>query len=173
MASPSLAREHGTEEAKGFPRDNSALSLCARSILATAGTHFNTHVDLRTLRAVRVLRPLKLVSGIPSKLDAPDFPPRVSTSVPDVLGVRGVLVPPYPTSLCSGNSRVAALGVPKWHCPLPSLLCAWQSPLAAPLPWPEGGGWILSGLGFIQGRFLGLFFFFFLLQDFICWHGDK
>ncbi|KAI4578470.1 hypothetical protein MJG53_011325 [Ovis ammon polii x Ovis aries] len=36
------------------------------SILATAGTHFNTHVDLRTLRAVRVLRPLKLVSGIPS-----------------------------------------------------------------------------------------------------------
>ncbi|XP_006900735.1 PREDICTED: voltage-dependent N-type calcium channel subunit alpha-1B-like [Elephantulus edwardii] len=31
-------------------------------ILATAGTHF----DLRTLRAVRVLRPLKLVSGIPS-----------------------------------------------------------------------------------------------------------
>ncbi|ETE71477.1 Voltage-dependent R-type calcium channel subunit alpha-1E, partial [Ophiophagus hannah] len=35
-------------------------------ILATAGAHFNTHVDLRTLRAVRVLRPLKLVSGIPS-----------------------------------------------------------------------------------------------------------
>uniref|UniRef100_A0A4W3GRW8 Voltage-dependent R-type calcium channel subunit alpha n=1 Tax=Callorhinchus milii TaxID=7868 RepID=A0A4W3GRW8_CALMI len=31
-------------------------------ILATAETHF----DLRTLRAVRVLRPLKLVSGIPS-----------------------------------------------------------------------------------------------------------
>ncbi|XP_010153603.1 PREDICTED: voltage-dependent N-type calcium channel subunit alpha-1B-like, partial [Eurypyga helias] len=31
-------------------------------ILATAGTDF----DLRTLRAVRVLRPLKLVSGIPS-----------------------------------------------------------------------------------------------------------
>ncbi|KAM8934722.1 voltage-dependent N-type calcium channel subunit alpha-1B isoform 2-T2 [Pelodytes ibericus] len=31
-------------------------------ILATAGTEF----DLRTLRAVRVLRPLKLVSGIPS-----------------------------------------------------------------------------------------------------------
>lgn len=41
------------------------VSVC--SILATAGTHFNTHVDLRTLRAVRVLRPLKLVSGIPSK----------------------------------------------------------------------------------------------------------
>uniref|UniRef100_A0A8C4SBA8 Voltage-dependent R-type calcium channel subunit alpha-1E-like n=1 Tax=Erpetoichthys calabaricus TaxID=27687 RepID=A0A8C4SBA8_ERPCA len=35
-------------------------------ILATAGAHINTHVDLRTLRAVRVLRPLKLVSGIPS-----------------------------------------------------------------------------------------------------------
>ncbi|XP_055498018.1 probable voltage-dependent R-type calcium channel subunit alpha-1E [Leucoraja erinacea] len=31
-------------------------------LLATAATHFN----LRTLRAVRVLRPLKLVSGIPS-----------------------------------------------------------------------------------------------------------
>ncbi|KAI4793091.1 hypothetical protein KUCAC02_032935, partial [Chaenocephalus aceratus] len=31
-------------------------------ILATVGTDF----DLRTLRAVRVLRPLKLVSGIPS-----------------------------------------------------------------------------------------------------------
>lgn len=41
--------------------------LFSRSILATAGTHFNTHVDLRTLRAVRVLRPLKLVSGIPSE----------------------------------------------------------------------------------------------------------
>lgn len=27
----------------------------------------NISVDLRTLRAVRVLRPLKLVSGIPSK----------------------------------------------------------------------------------------------------------
>ncbi|VDK28855.1 unnamed protein product [Anisakis simplex] len=26
-------------------------------------------IDLRTLRAVRVLRPLKLVSGIPSKID--------------------------------------------------------------------------------------------------------
>ncbi|KFQ61388.1 Voltage-dependent R-type calcium channel subunit alpha-1E, partial [Pelecanus crispus] len=37
-------------------------------ILATAGTHFNTHVDLRTLRAVRVLRPLKLVSGIPMQI---------------------------------------------------------------------------------------------------------
>lgn len=27
-----------------------------------------TYFDLRTLRAVRVLRPLKLVSGIPSKI---------------------------------------------------------------------------------------------------------
>uniref|UniRef100_A0A671M632 Ion transport domain-containing protein n=1 Tax=Sinocyclocheilus anshuiensis TaxID=1608454 RepID=A0A671M632_9TELE len=35
-------------------------------ILATAGSHMNIPVDLRTLRAVRVLRPLKLVSGIPS-----------------------------------------------------------------------------------------------------------
>ncbi|XP_010286210.1 PREDICTED: voltage-dependent R-type calcium channel subunit alpha-1E-like, partial [Phaethon lepturus] len=56
----------GTGVAEGFAWGNSALSLSARSILATAGTHFNTHVDLRTLRAVRVLRPLKLVSGIPS-----------------------------------------------------------------------------------------------------------
>ncbi|XP_077390702.1 voltage-dependent R-type calcium channel subunit alpha-1E isoform X2 [Festucalex cinctus] len=35
-------------------------------ILAAAGAHMNKSVDLRTLRAVRVLRPLKLVSGIPS-----------------------------------------------------------------------------------------------------------
>ncbi|XP_051928748.1 voltage-dependent R-type calcium channel subunit alpha-1E-like isoform X2 [Hippocampus zosterae] len=35
-------------------------------ILAAAGAHMNISVDLRTLRAVRVLRPLKLVSGIPS-----------------------------------------------------------------------------------------------------------
>ncbi|XP_077463702.1 voltage-dependent R-type calcium channel subunit alpha-1E [Stigmatopora argus] len=35
-------------------------------ILAAAGAHMNRSVDLRTLRAVRVLRPLKLVSGIPS-----------------------------------------------------------------------------------------------------------
>ncbi|KAJ7409509.1 voltage-dependent R-type calcium channel subunit alpha-1E isoform X4 [Pitangus sulphuratus] len=56
----------GTEVAKDIAWDNSSLSLSALSILATAGTHFNTHVDLRTLRAVRVLRPLKLVSGIPS-----------------------------------------------------------------------------------------------------------
>ncbi|GAA6226505.1 voltage-dependent N-type calcium channel subunit alpha-1B isoform X1 [Lates japonicus] len=35
---------------------------CVYRILATVGADF----DLRTLRAVRVLRPLKLVSGIPS-----------------------------------------------------------------------------------------------------------
>ncbi|XP_036411291.1 voltage-dependent R-type calcium channel subunit alpha-1E isoform X1 [Megalops cyprinoides] len=35
-------------------------------ILATAGALMKIPVDLRTLRAVRVLRPLKLVSGIPS-----------------------------------------------------------------------------------------------------------
>ncbi|XP_036891193.1 voltage-dependent R-type calcium channel subunit alpha-1E-like [Sturnira hondurensis] len=46
--------------------DEETESLSVNCILATAGTHFNTHVDLRTLRAVRVLRPLKLVSGIPS-----------------------------------------------------------------------------------------------------------
>uniref|UniRef100_A0A3B4V575 Voltage-dependent calcium channel type A subunit alpha-1 n=1 Tax=Seriola dumerili TaxID=41447 RepID=A0A3B4V575_SERDU len=38
------------------------------SILATAGAHMNIPVDLRTLRAVRVLRPLKLVSGIPLQI---------------------------------------------------------------------------------------------------------
>lgn len=41
------------------------INLCR--ILAAAGAHMNISVDLRTLRAVRVLRPLKLVSGIPSK----------------------------------------------------------------------------------------------------------
>lgn len=71
--------------AEDSARGDSPLSLSTHSILATAGTHFNTHVDLRTLRAVRVLRPLKLVSGIPSKLNAPGSPPRVSTSIPDVL----------------------------------------------------------------------------------------
>ncbi|KAK1878471.1 putative voltage-dependent R-type calcium channel subunit alpha-1E [Dissostichus eleginoides] len=35
-------------------------------IMATAGAHMNIPVNLRILRAVRVLRPLKLVSGIPS-----------------------------------------------------------------------------------------------------------
>ncbi|MEQ2304057.1 Voltage-dependent R-type calcium channel subunit alpha-1E [Ameca splendens] len=40
--------------------------LTATGILAAAGAHMNISVDLRTLRAVRVLRPLKLVSGIPS-----------------------------------------------------------------------------------------------------------
>uniref|UniRef100_A0A3B3HG81 Ion transport domain-containing protein n=1 Tax=Oryzias latipes TaxID=8090 RepID=A0A3B3HG81_ORYLA len=35
-------------------------------IVVLTGAHLNISVDLRTLRAVRVLRPLKLVSGIPS-----------------------------------------------------------------------------------------------------------
>ncbi|XP_056149220.1 voltage-dependent R-type calcium channel subunit alpha-1E-like [Lampris incognitus] len=43
-----------------------AKRLVGAAILATAGAHMNIPVDLRTLRAVRVLRPLKLVSGIPS-----------------------------------------------------------------------------------------------------------
>lgn len=70
---------------------NPALSVSARSILATAGTHFNTHVDLRTLRAVRVLRPLKLVSGIPSKSDNPSSPPRALASCPCLLQTEGTL----------------------------------------------------------------------------------
>nr|XP_021334061.1 voltage-dependent R-type calcium channel subunit alpha-1E isoform X3 [Danio rerio] len=40
--------------------------VVSSGILATAGAHMNISLDLRTLRAVRVLRPLKLVSGIPS-----------------------------------------------------------------------------------------------------------
>ena len=39
------------------------MFVCVYRILAKVGSDF----DLRTLRAVRVLRPLKLVSGIPSK----------------------------------------------------------------------------------------------------------
>lgn len=39
------------------------LSVFLSRILSTVGSDF----DLRTLRAVRVLRPLKLVSGIPSE----------------------------------------------------------------------------------------------------------
>ncbi|KAF0042147.1 hypothetical protein F2P81_005679 [Scophthalmus maximus] len=41
-------------------------AVSSAGILAAAGAHMNISVDLRTLRAVRVLRPLKLVSGIPS-----------------------------------------------------------------------------------------------------------
>uniref|UniRef100_A0ACB8F2T7 Voltage-dependent R-type calcium channel subunit alpha-1E n=1 Tax=Sphaerodactylus townsendi TaxID=933632 RepID=A0ACB8F2T7_9SAUR len=62
LASPESSYHLPTVE-KDIAQSHSILCLC---ILATAGTHFNTHVDLRTLRAVRVLRPLKLVSGIPS-----------------------------------------------------------------------------------------------------------
>ncbi|XP_025779861.1 voltage-dependent N-type calcium channel subunit alpha-1B [Puma concolor] len=47
-----------------------ALYATIPKILATAGTDF----DLRTLRAVRVLRPLKLVSGIPNPEPVGDFP---------------------------------------------------------------------------------------------------
>lgn len=39
------------------------------SRLATISIKTSSSFDLRTLRAVRVLRPLKLVSGIPSKTD--------------------------------------------------------------------------------------------------------
>ncbi len=46
------------------------VCLLSVRILATAGAHMNIPVDLRTLRAVRVLRPLKLVSGIPSELSS-------------------------------------------------------------------------------------------------------
>lgn len=40
----------------------------------------NIPVDLRTLRAVRVLRPLKLVSGIPSKYSAYQSPAEILIS---------------------------------------------------------------------------------------------
>uniref|UniRef100_W5KNP2 Voltage-dependent calcium channel type A subunit alpha-1 n=1 Tax=Astyanax mexicanus TaxID=7994 RepID=W5KNP2_ASTMX len=50
--------------------ENNIIRKYARRIiiLATAGAHMNIPVDLRTLRAVRVLRPLKLVSGIPLQI---------------------------------------------------------------------------------------------------------
>lgn len=67
---PPAGREGSWQAYVHYPRamfSNFCLFLFVSSILATAGAHFNTHVDLRTLRAVRVLRPLKLVSGIPSK----------------------------------------------------------------------------------------------------------
>ncbi|TNN64928.1 Voltage-dependent R-type calcium channel subunit alpha-1E [Liparis tanakae] len=50
----------------GVLRVGGDLPSSVPQILATAGAHMNIPVDLRTLRAVRVLRPLKLVSGIPS-----------------------------------------------------------------------------------------------------------
>ncbi|KAJ8395442.1 hypothetical protein AAFF_G00031760 [Aldrovandia affinis] len=57
----------GSESQKApFPFLLSLTRRQAQRILATAGAHMNIPVDLRTLRAVRVLRPLKLVSGIPS-----------------------------------------------------------------------------------------------------------
>ena len=42
------------------------FTLLARFITLLANTGGGGRIDLRTLRAVRVLRPLKLVSGIPS-----------------------------------------------------------------------------------------------------------
>jgi len=40
---------------------------CVRFItISASGTTSTSNFDLRTLRAVRVLRPLKLVSGVPS-----------------------------------------------------------------------------------------------------------
>lgn len=78
-------RPGGRHMCKAHPRAiySNFVFLFASSILATAGTHFNTHVDLRTLRAVRVLRPLKLVSGIPSKhlVSPPHLPVCPSTSL--------------------------------------------------------------------------------------------
>lgn len=53
-------------------------TLTSSRILATAGAHMNIPVDLRTLRAVRVLRPLKLVSGIPSESLTDLRPPNVA-----------------------------------------------------------------------------------------------
>lgn len=52
-----------TDFALCFLSSSLSFSCCLYSILSSVGSQF----DLRTLRAVRVLRPLKLVSGIPSK----------------------------------------------------------------------------------------------------------
>lgn len=43
--------------------------VVARFITIFASGNTTSNFDLRTLRAVRVLRPLKLVSGVPSKYD--------------------------------------------------------------------------------------------------------
>ena len=42
-------------------------NFCCRFIARLPDESINSDIDLRTLRAIRVLRPLKLVSGIPSK----------------------------------------------------------------------------------------------------------
>uniref|UniRef100_A0A8C3D0N9 Voltage-dependent R-type calcium channel subunit alpha n=1 Tax=Cairina moschata TaxID=8855 RepID=A0A8C3D0N9_CAIMO len=77
-------------------------------ILATAGTHFNTHVDLRTLRAVRVLRPLKLVSGIPSKSDNPSSPPGLWGPAPWPAGC-GWILPGLDSGEISSFCKVSSL----------------------------------------------------------------
>lgn len=47
---------------------NKMIDCCFRFITIFASGGGGSGFDLRTLRAVRVLRPLKLVSGVPSKL---------------------------------------------------------------------------------------------------------
>ena len=82
-----VLRQWGTQAEEGGGRGCcllTPLSVSAR-ILATAGTDF----DLRTLRAVRVLRPLKLVSGIPSE----------SGKITEALARREDGPPPRPTAM--------------------------------------------------------------------------
>ena len=74
----------------GFAKKFIYYSLSNR-ILATVGADF----DLRTLRAVRVLRPLKLVSGIPSRFHELFY---VNTFEPDIL-------------------------IWAWYCAVPRVLC--------------------------------------------------
>jgi hypothetical protein len=52
----------------GFSIQRCEYSMCRFiTLLAPNNASSGNHIDLRTLRAVRVLRPLKLVSGVPSK----------------------------------------------------------------------------------------------------------
>ncbi|KAL6091333.1 hypothetical protein STEG23_030254, partial [Scotinomys teguina] len=60
------------------------------NILATVGTEF----DLRTLRAVRVLRPLKLVSGIPNDIQG-ESPAPCGTEEPARTCPNGTKCQPY------------------------------------------------------------------------------
>lgn len=131
----------GTGVAKGSSWGNSALSLSARSILATAGTHFNTHVDLRTLRAVRVLRPLKLVSGIPSKLMLLALLLGCQHLSLVSFRVRGVLVPPQRRGVKSGERRT---NLPlEWELKDGSVWC----PQVAFPPTQLAPCWHKAGLG--------------------------
>lgn len=50
-----------------YPRYITILSPEDPTINEKSGKIEDAGVDLRTLRAIRVLRPLKLVSGVPSK----------------------------------------------------------------------------------------------------------